>query len=366
MFITAKDGSRIAAELKNTIGRDVNIMDNNGTIIASTDTARIGQQHSIAQRIIRENLPVLEVRESREGDVQEGINLPIHLDDVCEGVIGITGPADAVRDFGTLAKKMTEILLKSLRAQEQHSLLTRARNLFIEEWLFADDIDWTAFSLRGELLGIETNLPRRIALLEFVGNTEEDGSRLLQLAEKHLRDDERTLWAVVNRRLLVLFHSSGREDVYGWLERLRRDSTTLTLAGGVSTPSRDAADLRRCYTEAKIAARAAVQDGMIREYSSTSLDFLLYSVAPKVKRDLLSATFPPMEEAAREELIDCLRLYFRHEGNVEAAAAEACVHKNTFRYRMEKIRAVTGYDLRKPRDIVMLYIALHFFEEHGI
>ena len=155
-------------EIKETIGRDVNIMDRTGTILASTDPKRIGQLHTIAKEILEQQLPVLEVAAGEEGPgAQQGVNLPIYVDGNCEGVIGITGPPNAVRDFGAIVKKMTEILLTTMRQQEQSLLVEQARSLFLEEWLFAQDLDWAAFAERGALLDIDIREPKRIAILEY-------------------------------------------------------------------------------------------------------------------------------------------------------------------------------------------------------
>lgn len=155
-------------EIKETIGRDVNIMDRTGTILASTDPKRIGQLHTIAKEILEQQLPVLEVAAGEEGPgAQQGVNLPIYVGGNCEGVIGITGPPDAVRDFGAIVKKMTEIMLTTMRQQEQRLLVEQARSLFLEEWLFAQDLDWAAFAERGALLDIDIREPKRIAILEY-------------------------------------------------------------------------------------------------------------------------------------------------------------------------------------------------------
>ena len=155
-------------EIKETIGRDVNIMDRTGTILASTDPKRIGQLHTIAKEILEQQLPVLEVAAGEEGPgAQQGVNLPIYVDGNCEGVIGITGPPDAVRDFGAIVKKMTEIMLTTMRQQEQSLLVEQARSLFLEEWLFAQGLDWAAFAERGALLDIDIREPKRIAILEY-------------------------------------------------------------------------------------------------------------------------------------------------------------------------------------------------------
>ena len=168
MFLTKENGMRIVEEIKETIGRDVNIMDRTGTILASTDPKRIGQLHTIAKEILEQQLPVLEVAAGEEGPgAQQGVNLPIYVDGNCEGVIGITGPPDAVRDFGAIVKKMTEIMLTTMRQQEQSLLVEQARSLFLEEWLFAQGLDWAAFAERGALLDIDIREPKRIAIAEY-------------------------------------------------------------------------------------------------------------------------------------------------------------------------------------------------------
>ena len=371
MFITPEDGARIAQELKATIGRDVNIMNREGTIIASTDPRRIGQPHAIARQIIEEGLQIREVLEDDPGvGVQRGVNLPIHVDGVCEGVIGITGPAEEVRDFGTIAKKMAEILLTTMRQQEQQAHLERARSLFIEEWLFAPKPDWTAMALRGKLLGIDVESPRRVAILEYHDDPAELAarsaaelhiSRLLQLVEPALQKD--IFWTVTGRRLLLLFSGRSIERAGNILREIRYSGKVrygLQISGGLSSVSRGADDLRRCYTEAVIAARTAAQDRAIREYGSASLDFIFQSIDQTVRRDVLQAVFSPLPAAEQAELLEGLRLYFQYDGNVEKAAATACIHPNTLRYRLRKLAGYTGLDLRKPRDAVMLYIALQF------
>ena len=128
----------------------------------------------------------------------------------------------------------------------------------------------------------------------------------------------------------------------------------------------EAEDIRRCYNEAKIAARAAAKGHTLLEYSGISLDFVLQNLEPKVKRDLCQAMFEAIPQDERPELLECLMLYFRCEGNIEQAAQCIHVHKNTFRYRMGKLAQYTGYDLRRPRDAAILYIAMQFLDaEHG-
>ena len=243
MFLTKENGMRIVEEIKETIGRDVNIMDRTGTILASTDPKRIGQLHTIAKEILEQQLPVLEVAAGEEGPgAQQGVNLPIYVDGNCEGVIGITGPPDAVRDFGAIVKKMTEILLTTMRQQEQSLLVEQARSLFLEEWLFAQNLDWSAFVERGALLDIDIREPKRIAILEYEPRgtaqpPELHGGRLLQMAQRYVQG-EQTLCAVVNRRLLLVFGPEQKAlEVLKQFQQAAESFYEVTLSGGLSSLS---------------------------------------------------------------------------------------------------------------------------------
>lgn len=368
MFIIARDGARIVQELKSVIGYDVNIMDSRGVILASTDPARVGQTHAAAQRILREGLPQLAV-ETPTGAMQSGINLPIEVAGVCEGVIGITGPLDAVAVYGAIAKKMTEILLLSLRQQAQQSLLERTRGLFIEQWLFSDAPDWNALAERGQLMGVDIALPRRVALFQPASAADSadaasDTRRLLQAAEHCLRREADCLWAMVNQRLLLLLSGSSLQSAPRLLHALEQTSG-LHLTGGYSTVSHGAADLRRCYHEARIAARVGAQERAVREYDGVCLSFLLHELDSRVRQDVLRAVLPAPDCPDRAQLLDALRLYFQHDGNMDAAARAACVHENTLRYRLQKLARMTGYDVRRPRDVAMLCIALTLHDSAG-
>ena len=80
MHITQKSAQNIVNEMKASIHRDINIMDENGVILASTDPTRRGKLHQGALAIIREGLDCLTVRQDEpERGIQRGVNLPVTL-----------------------------------------------------------------------------------------------------------------------------------------------------------------------------------------------------------------------------------------------------------------------------------------------
>lgn len=374
MFIGREDAQHIVDEMKTSIHRDINIMDGEGVILASTNPARQGKLHQGALRIIREGLPGLTIWEDDpEAGVQRGINLPIVLDGQLAGVIGVTGDPAEVSVFGDIIKRMTEIMVESIRQQEQSDLLDRAKSLFVENWLFSDAPDLSELEVRGRLLGLDIAAPYTVAILRLA---EDDSARLrrpedlwevrssmfLRMAQNRIGRNGRNFCAVMKNQIIVLLCRSGRKDAFNVISRVRADIEGycgVRVSGGISSASRDPLDIRRCYLEARTAGAAAAQSPRhpIVFYDQVSLEFILESIPAAIRRDLCHMVFSSCQGEEREELLRTIRVYFECDGDIRACAERCCVHRNTFQYRMDRVKKRTGYSLRVPRESFLLYLA---------
>ena len=90
MFISEAAACSIVREIREITGRNINIMDQDGVIVASTDPQRVGQRHAGACQVLEQGLASLVVQEDepRPDGARRGINLPICLDGQTVGVIG--------------------------------------------------------------------------------------------------------------------------------------------------------------------------------------------------------------------------------------------------------------------------------------
>ncbi len=76
--LSVQSAQRIVDEISGIVGQHINMMDERGNIIASTDGTRVGHFHAGAKRIVEEGLPELYVRpEDATPTVRAGLNLPI-------------------------------------------------------------------------------------------------------------------------------------------------------------------------------------------------------------------------------------------------------------------------------------------------
>lgn len=67
---------------------------------------------------------------------------------------------------------------------------------------------------------------------------------------------------------------------------------------------------------------------------------------------------PPAE---RDDLIEVLEAWYRCGGSASAVAESVHCHRNTVRYRLRKVRDLTGRDTTDPRQSAELYLALQAF-----
>lgn len=105
---------------------NINIMNEQGVIIASRDPKRVGSFHEVAYYIVTgsEDIVVTSNEEDYPG-VKPGINMVINIDGRREGVVGITGNPGEIKPVALITKMAIEAMLKYEKQQEE---LRRRRN----------------------------------------------------------------------------------------------------------------------------------------------------------------------------------------------------------------------------------------------
>ena len=379
MLLSTQQASQILREMKSLVHHDINLIDTQGVIFASTNPARVGQFHPGALRILREGLSELNVRENDGSGMQPGVNLPIYLDGQLEGVIGITGDPAEVGVFGGVMRRMLEIMLEDLRRKDLDSTVEQARALFLENWLFSAEPDWKELAQRGRLLEIDISQPYVLLRIQLFDVSASGGAPLLpdelhsaaivQAIQNELPTRRGQCCAALRNQILVLLRQMPLSDTVLLAQRLCRVAgrgypASVQAYGGISS-SGSGAELRRCYLQASTACTLASRSskGNVLYYDRVSLEFLLQSVPRLLRDDLRESVFtrcPAQDVPAYARLI---RLFFGSGGDLNRCAAALGVHRNTVQYRLERLVRLTGYDLRRPGDAAILFLAVLDQEE---
>ena len=102
MELEPKVAKLIVKSLKDIINHEINLFDTSGTIIASTDTVRIGTSHEGA-RLAAKNQQTLTIEHDNQfKGAKKGINIPVLFNQSVVAIIGITGER---RTFGEYYQK---------------------------------------------------------------------------------------------------------------------------------------------------------------------------------------------------------------------------------------------------------------------
>ena len=145
-----KIGKRTARELINEVSSiidyDINIMDERGTIMASTDPSRAGQFHEGAHLVITRSLPDLSVYyDGQFAGCRKGINLPILSDGEIIGVVGHNGAGKTTlsRTLCGLHKEASGQFLWNEKPQDRKERLRRSYMVMqdVNFELFADSVE---------------------------------------------------------------------------------------------------------------------------------------------------------------------------------------------------------------------------------
>ena len=109
-------GKQLATQIVDTVhdvcGHDINFINKNGIIYASTNTSRIGSFHEIGKKAA-DTKTVIEVQDNDHYEgTSSGVNIPVTHNGYLIAVIGISGSPDEVRKFAYLAEKITRLLIR--------------------------------------------------------------------------------------------------------------------------------------------------------------------------------------------------------------------------------------------------------------
>ena len=373
MDISHESAMRIVTEMSSIIHHDVNMMDGEGMIIASTDPSRIGTFHGGARELLQSHLDELIVTEDDQFvGARAGINLPLIFEGAVVGVIGITGSRDEVQQYGQIIKKMTEILLLDSWAGRQKQMKAAVWNQYIEEWLFSSEEQINGeFVERGMKIGIDVKAPRQTLIVALSGGKNSGDAReqeLLSQAEKQLRDcirgEKENIYYKLPFKYVCLLSRRPREKLRDLAlqigEALRR-GCGLTPFIGVDEEVLEYRRAHRSYVHADKALKAGLLAGdPLVFYDDISLEIFINEVPPNIRQDFIDKVFRDCGAAERQELMDFLAVYYQHEGSLQALSKALFLHKNTVQYKLKKIQSLTRLDPRSIKNAAVFAVAIAF------
>ncbi len=368
-MLDSKTAQKIADEVMNSLGYNINVMNGCGIIIGSGNKERIGTFHETAMRTIRD-CAIYEVTEEEstylEG-VKPGINMPIvGKDGEVLGAVGITGRPDEVRNIGKLVKMTAELIIEQ---QESIDRMYRHRNnkeLFVTSLISSrsgtseDEMrDW------GSRMGYDMLLNRVACII--IPNPVLKSCELEHLLDRlkqnplHSKQD---ISVVLGNSCILIFKTVAHTEPWMVEKEVKQyfDQLNETLdepnqyKGYIGEYYPGIKGYRRSYEEAIL---------MVHNDDSETISFSHHHVVRHFYRlmdeesieYLLMPYLRRLEEVfgkGMEEAMITLQKLLDNGFHYERAAEDLFVHRNTVIFRKKKIEACLELDPKFNCNTMML------------
>ncbi len=376
MYISQTAAQSIVEEIGREINEHINFMDQEGYIVASTDMARLGTLHTGARRIIEEKLPELYITEEMENPTTRlGINLPITIRGEIVGVVGITGEKERVAGYGNIVRRMTEIMVEDSRMKDHRKYDRRVRYRFMEEWIARSGAYYDRnFVERGIQIGIDIMRPRRAMVIHFARYSKlsatQEGQRKLEEMEsavRHYVDREGVLYLREPLKQICLTAACDDESIRKLAEHIRKllwDKYEERIIIGIDSVNGGSLHISQLCKEAERAAEAGRQDEIVF-YKDLYVELFLHDISDDVRAEYLEKLFPGVREEELDAYMKLIDVFFEEDGSLARMSDKLYMHKNTIQYKLKKMEALNGLDIRTPSGAAVYYMALQFYQNAG-
>lgn len=376
MHISKRDAMKTVTEISAIINQNVNMMDENGVIIGSTDPERLGTFHEGAKKIIDKKLDMLAIYDTdRYSGSCPGINLPILFQNQIVGVVGVTGNTEEVVRYGKIIKKMTEILLWDNYLKERQNLDEILKKRFLEDWIFGGAGKITPqFFEQGQALGFNIQGRHRIliAAADKIGEykSPEDQHRL-EKADRRIRlllQNETNLFLKNNSGLICILGDLTNPQMETVARKISQDISDTLSVGlniGIDGGAVECQMIHISYEKAEKALHACklLSEESVRFYDDINVEIFASEISASLKREYIQKVFKNCTGEEILQWVTLLHAFFAANGSIIKAAQILYIHKNTLQYKINKLRNKIGYDPRIPKDVPVLYFALLFYRD---
>ena len=329
--------------------RHLGVIDENGIVIASSDPAKMGE----TKQRVREELAYSSNSVVYDKYTYRSVNAA-NKNDLIVFVEG--DDKHAVKTAEILAITIGNI--KSLY-DEKYDKVSFLKNIILDNILPSD------LYLKSNELHFN-DATRAVIIINFQSNTAVAPYEIIQSI---VPDKNKDYVIGISEQDIVLIKEVAPDITSDELELYAKDFVktiskehSVKLLVGISSLAESLKDLARAYKEARISLEVGKVfdvEKNILSYGNLGIGRLIYQLPVTLCEIFLGEVFEQgsLESLDRETLMT-VQCFFENNLNVSETSRKLFVHRNTLVYRLEKIRKLTGLDLREFDHAVTFKVAL--------
>lgn len=376
MQLTESTAKQIVKRSMKIIKYSVNVIDKNGIIISSGDPGRVNYRHEGAVLAINENR-IVEIDHATAKQlrgVKPGINLPIIFQHKVIGVVGISGDPADVRNYGELVKMTAELIIEQSALTTQFQWNKRHREELVLQLIQGSQLNDAQLQSIADSLDLDLSRPRIAAIVKVESFNGEHLSlehlqKLVELLEYPERDNLVAIVSVLMNEVVVLkpiiLNDAGwsRQEeeirVQKLMQRIAKEGKfTIRIAMGNYFPTWQG--LSKSFMTAKATLESSTDKSNVLFYQDNILPVLFHGMKQDTWRyeQLCQPVSQLKQNDSKGTLLKTLTVFFKQNCDIAQTCEKLYIHRNTLRYRFDKIETETGLDINKIDDKTRLYLAI--------
>ena len=341
----------IVRELREATDRTLGVIDAEGVVVACSSDAMVGTRLPEFPKLL-----TLSVDDTvrfggrtlrRMSPAEDGFDYAVFLegeDELAESLC-----------------RMAEVALNNAKLyyEEKHDLGTFIKNIITDNIMPGD------IYMRAKELHFPTDQPRVVFLIRQAAGDASAVETLQALFPDRMQD----FVISINETDIVVVRKVGEQteqeeliELAASMEQALRNQLFLKTTIGIGTISEHLRMLADSYKEAQVAievGRVFDTEKTVISYENLGIGRLIYQLPTTLCDIFLSEVFKKNSiDALDQETLFTINKFFENNLNVSETSRKLFVHRNTLVYRLEKIKKLTGLDLREFDHAIIFKVAL--------
>ena len=341
----------VVLQMKDSTDRPIGVIDSEGTVVACNELTCIGERWPGAVEAVNGGSDTV----AFDGRTFKALAGWSSQFDYAAFVKGEDQEARLVCAMASVALNGAKTYY-----EEKHDKATFVKNIISDNILLGD------IYVRAKELHFVSESPRAVFLIRQVGSTDVAAIDVVQglFPDKQV-DFVLSISETDVALIKQLPEGTEGKDLYKTAKQVEdalSEELNIKVVIGIGTIVGHIRDLARAYKEAQVAidvGKVFDTEKSIINYENLGIGRLIYQLPTTLCEMFLQEVFKKNPiDALDQETLFTINKFFENNLNVSETARKLFVHRNTLVYRLEKIKKLTGLDLREFDDAITFKVAL--------
>lgn len=342
----------VIVQMKEATDRMIGVIDADSNVISCSDTSLIGEKWPEA--VIRLNSAPDSIVVVDKKTFKPLVSWSAYFD----YAVFAEGDDEIARSLCVMAY----VALNGAKTyyEEKHDKGTFVKNIITDNILPGD------VYIRAKELHFVTDVPRAVFLIRQVGRADVAS---VDVVAGMFPDRQQDFVLSINETDIAVVKqiqpNTEREElikIAQTIEQTLHSELFIKTVIGIGTVASHLRELADSFKEAQVAievGKVFENEKPVIHYDNLGIGRIIYQLPTTLCEMFLSEAFKKNPiEALDEDTLDTINRFFENNLNVSETARKLYVHRNTLVYRLEKVKKITGLDLREFEDAILFKVAV--------